>query len=339
MSVPDAGVVKRLGYDETYRAVHDGVVGRVVERDVVVVDGRDAAAYLQGQCSQDLSGMVAGDARRSLLLTPQGKVVALVRVIALLSADALSAADVLSAAGSLSAATGPSRFLVEVERGFGEAVLERLRRFRLRVKADLDLVAWRCAEVRGPQAEDMAPGGLPGVGGVSLRLDDRFGHGWDLLATAVELPGAVPEGEPMAFEAVRIEAGIPAMGIELGESVIPQEAGIVGETVSFTKGCYTGQELVARLDARGNRVPKVLRGVVLDVRGADELPPAGAELLDGERSVGALTSVAWSPRLQAGVGLGYVRREVQPPAAVRVAPPQGGSAPSALLAEVRELPL
>src|SRR5271165_1963119 len=100
MSVPDAGVVKRLGYDETYRAVHDGVV----ERDVVVVDGRDAAAYLQGQCSQDLSGMVAGDARRSLLLTPQGKVVALVRVIALLSADALSAADVLSAAGSLSAA-------------------------------------------------------------------------------------------------------------------------------------------------------------------------------------------------------------------------------------------
>jgi folate-binding protein YgfZ len=120
------------------------------------------------------------------------------------------------------------------------------------------------------------------------------------------------------------------MGRELTEKTIPQEAGsLVEHAVSFTKGCYTGQELVARLEARGANVARRLRGVVLD--------PAGEGLDDvtlvlADREVGRLTSVAWSPRFAAPVALAYVRRDVVLPAVAKLTP--GGAG-----AEIRELPL
>ena len=100
----------------------------------------------------------------------------------------------------------------------------------------------------------------PGLEGV----DVLAGGGGARLATAWRSPS----GDPAAFEVARIEAGVPAMGRELTEKTIPQEAGsLVEHTVSFTKGCYTGQELVARLEARGANVARRLRGVVLDPAG------------------------------------------------------------------------
>jgi aminomethyltransferase len=125
------------------------------------------------------------------------------------------------------------------------------------------------------------------------------------------------------------------MGAELTERTIPAETGLVERTVSFTKGCYTGQELVARIDSRGSRVPRHLRGVV--VQGADA-PPVGAALFgeggQGERELGQLTSVALSPTLGGPVALAYVRREVEPPAEV-VLRWDSGEAP----ARVEALPL
>jgi aminomethyltransferase len=107
------------------------------------------------------------------------------------------------------------------------------------------------------------------------------------------------------------------MGAELTERTIPAETGLVERSVSFTKGCYTGQELVARIDSRGSRVPRHLRGVL--VQGGDA-PPVGAALFgegeQGERELGQLTSVALSPTLGGPVALAYVRREVEPPADV-----------------------
>jgi folate-binding protein YgfZ len=91
------------------------------------------------------------------------------------------------------------------------------------------------------------------------------------------------------------------MGRELDESTIPASAGIVDRSVSWTKGCYTGQELVARIDSRGDKVPTKLRRITGEV-------PEGATLHVGDREVGHVTSAA------AGVALGYVRREVEPPA-------------------------
>jgi folate-binding protein YgfZ len=243
---------------------------------------------------------------------------------------------------------GDEAVLLDTESGQGAVVLERLRRFRLRVKAELELAEVPCLMIRGPaSASSLAsssidPGRARGLGSPASLSDPWVvaapsawpGYsGFDVLGpdeASIEVDA--PEGDAAAFEAARIEAGVPAMGRELTEKTIPQEAGtLVEHTVSFTKGCYTGQELVARLDARGGNVARRLRGVLL---AADDLPLPGREavLVSGDREVGRLTSVAWSPGFAAPVALAYVRRDVVPPAVATVAP--GGER-----AEIRELPL
>ena len=251
-------------------------------RDFVQVAGPEAEVYLQGQLSQDVTAIAPATSAWSFLLQPQGKVDALVRVVR----------------------HAPDRFTLDVDGGFGEAVLARLLRFKLRTKADIEPLDWRCLAVRGPRARDVASDGLatdwPGLPGV-----DRLGP-----------DPAVPTGVRVcardAYEVVRIEAGVPAMGRELTERTIPAEAGqdLIARAVSFTKGCFTGQELVARIDSRGGRVPRLLRGVVIE---PGALPPAGATVEVDGAVVGALTSVAPSP-LGGAVALGYVKRDVAPPA-------------------------
>ena len=121
--------------------------------------------------------------------------------------------------------------------------------------------------------------------------------------------------DPDTWESARIAAGVPLGGREVTGSTIAAEAGLVDRTVSFTKGCFTGQELVARLDARGSNVARHLRGVV--VSGATR-PPVGAAVwtADGAHEVGALSSVAWSASLGATVALATLQRRVVPPAPV-----------------------
>ena len=136
----------------------------------------------------------------------------------------------------------------------------------------------------------------------------------------------VSEAPASAYEALRVECGIPEQGAELDDSIIAQEAGLEVGAVSFTKGCFVGQELVCRIDSRGH-VNRLLRGIVL--AGADRPEPGASITVDG-KVVGAVTSVARSPR-HGVVALGLVRREVEPPAACVVA--------DGLSAEVRELPL
>ncbi|HEY4377483.1 MAG TPA: hypothetical protein VGM93_10000, partial [Acidimicrobiales bacterium] len=117
-----------------------------------------------------------------------------------------------------------------------------------------------------------------------------------------------PDGADVT-DADRIAAGIPAMGAELDERTIPAEVGqwFVDASVSFTKGCYTGQELVARVDSRGSNVPRHLRVVTVD---GGVTIPAGAEVLSGEAVVDTVTSSA------DGLALAYVKRAVEPPASV-----------------------
>ncbi|HMC38764.1 MAG TPA: hypothetical protein VKI19_03820, partial [Acidimicrobiales bacterium] len=134
--------------------------------------------------------------------------------------------------------------------------------------------------------------------------------GVDVIGAAAPSEGGADWLPSEAYEALRIRAGIPLMGAELDERTIPGETGLVPWTVSFTKGCYTGQELVARIDSRGNRVPRRLRGLRFDGEVA-----SGAELLTPDGSpAGTATSVAAQPRPATGgtewVGLGYVRRGV-----------------------------
>ncbi len=273
-------------------------------RDVLRVEGPDAFTFLQGQLSQDVA-LPAGGSAWSLLLQPQGKVVALLRVTR----------------------EGDESFLLDTDGGWGEAVAERLQRYKLRVKCDITPLGWRCVAVRGPKAHELAGGGR----GVPAVADWPGLPGVDLLGEAPTAPDGVRPCSLEAYEAVRIEAGIPVMGRELDERTIPAEAGVVAQSVSFTKGCYTGQELVARIDSRGGNVPRRLRGVVV---ATNVLPPPGAAVTVDGREVGALTSVAESLDRRAPVALAYVGRAVSPPADVTLVW-DGGSAP----ARVEDLPL
>ncbi|MGH9292990.1 MAG: YgfZ/GcvT domain-containing protein [Acidimicrobiales bacterium] len=295
---------------ETYRAIGEGCVYRLVVRDGLTVAGPDAATWLQGQVSQDLDPLEVGGSRQTLVLSPQGK---------------------LEASGRLWR-TGDEEYLFEVESGYGERLSERLHRFRLRVKVELSRRALSVLEVRGPKAEDVAlPGDAPvtwpGLSGFDRLVDDESAGPTGAAggsATAVE------RGDEGAFEAARIEAGMPRLGRELDEATIPQEAGeaFTARTVSFTKGCYTGQELVARLDARGSNTPRRLRGVVLSGAAA-----RGDRLYVDGAAVGELTSVAYSPGWGRPVGLAYAKRSVLPPCAASV------GAAGVAGAEIRSLPL
>jgi len=262
-----------------------------ITRDVVRVAGPDAVAYLQGQLSQDVEDLDAGSTGWSFLLQPTGKVDAWLRVTR----------------------TASDEVVLDADGGHGDAVVARLRRFLLRTKADIDLVAWKAVALRGPgavtaagdaPAELRVPAGWPGV------------EGADLLGPDVAVPAGLVTVGLDAYESLRIRAGVPALGAELTEATIPAEAGqwVIDSSVDFTKGCFTGQELVARIDSRGGNVPRQVRGV--DLAG-DEAPVVGAAVTVEGDEVGRLTSVA--PRPGGGhVGLAVVGRAVVPPVGARV---------------------
>ncbi|HLI43241.1 MAG TPA: hypothetical protein VKU92_02080 [Acidimicrobiales bacterium] len=225
---------------------------RELWRDGVLVDGPDALSWLQGQVSQDLEGLAEGGSRLTLVLSPQGKIESFCRVTRL----------------------GHEAVLLDVEAGYGEQLHERLARFKLRVKSTLAPVGVLATERAGAGYDSLGP---PRVS-AAVEVGDETG-------------GSAEEDE--RFEAARIAAGVPRLGRELTEATIPHEAGevFIERTVSFTKGCYTGQELVARLDARGAKVPRRLRLV----RAADAgggLARPGDRLVAAGEEVGALTSVA-----------------------------------------------
>jgi folate-binding protein YgfZ len=205
-------------------------------------------------------------------------------------------------------------------------VVEDLTRFKLRVQLEigepepvLDLV--------GPESESVVAGegwrALPAPLGTLPRF-------FVVGAEPEDLAGAARPVGGLAYAAVRVEMGEPAMGRDVDESTIPQEAVDVAETVSFTKGCYLGQELVARIDSRGH-VNRHLRGLVLT---ENALPPEGAGVFADGTAVGSITSVSESLKVGAPIGLGLIRREVEPGSPVEIRW-EGGQAP----AEVRALPL
>ncbi|MEW6153241.1 MAG: glycine cleavage T C-terminal barrel domain-containing protein [Actinomycetota bacterium] len=296
-----------MGDGADYQALREDVGAVWLERDFVAVDGPDAVSFLQGQLSQDVNVEVGASAW-AMVLQPQGKLDAFVRLWR----------------------QGEDRFVLDTDGGWGPAVVERLNRFKLRVKAEVGPLAWKCLALRGPRAHEVA-GAAASPGTVVLGADWPGLAGADLVGEGPELPAGVRLCGPAAYQVARIEAGVPEMGREIDESTIPAEAGIVERSVSWTKGCYTGQELVARIDSRGGNVPRRLRGLVL---GEGEVPPAGARVVAGEKDVGRVTSVGEPIEGRAPVALAYVGRAVEPPADVTVTW-DGGS----VLATVEPLPL
>jgi folate-binding protein YgfZ len=261
---------------------------------VVAVEGPDALSYLQSLVSQDLDPLADGESTRSLLLQPQGKLTAVFSLLRISNEAAVLATD----------------------EGFGAPLAEALQRFRIRVKAEIvdrsDI--WGVLSVRSagpivvPARENTfaIPADWPTQHGV-----DIVGPFDALRQVRDELVGSgAVLGDFDTYERMRIEAGVPRQGVDVDERTIPQEAFLEHSTVSFTKGCFLGQELVCRIDTRGH-VNRYLRRLELDV-----VPTPGAEIVLDERTVGTITSVA--PTASGAVALATVRREVEPPADVMV---------------------
>ena len=249
----------------------DGVTAPTVTRmtrDVVRAEGPDAVAFLQGQLSQDVERLNAGESAWSFLLQPQGKVDAWFRVLR----------------------TGNDRYELDVDEGWGEAVIARLERFKLRTKCELTLErSVPVLAVRGAHVDGGRRTGWPDLDG-----SDLFGD--------ASAPADAQELDHEGYEALRIDHGVPAMGAELTEDTIPAEAGawVVDASVSFTKGCFTGQELVARIDSRGGNVPRHLR--ILDVEGPTPAAGDRAGARGRGRRPGDELGRVGRPRLREAVG-------------------------------------
>ena len=270
---------------------------------MVHVSGADAIAYLQTQLSQDIEALQLGATSRSFLLAPTGHVVGWFRL-------------------TRHAEDG---VLIDTERGAGAAIVARLERFKLRMKVDIVLEAWtveRCWE--SPTSIDDVP-----EGALLVPRDWPRHSGTDLLVPSVAAApvagslgsdGGSSDGPTNPTEANwrRIDAGVPEAGPDFAVdgTVIPAELGewAITSAVDFTKGCYTGQELVARVDSRGNNVPKPLRLLRLD----DEVPPSGATVLVEGRESGHVTSSARTPDGDV-VALAVVARRVEVPSEVVLA--------------------
>ncbi|MGC8462997.1 MAG: YgfZ/GcvT domain-containing protein [Acidimicrobiales bacterium] len=319
-----------LGGAAAWRALEDGAAF-VAGRDVVRVHGPEARSYLQGQCSQDVAGLAVGNAAWTLVLTPQGKVEALARVTA----------------------TGDDELVLDVDGGAGPSLVARLQRFLLRTKVAIEPLDWRVVSVRrrrGPASDGDTPVELAApLGGVVVPVTWPGWSGLDLMGPARPgagerswVRGSLPWVDPAVAEVGRIAAGVPRAGAEVTQRVIPAELGVLEQTVSFTKGCFTGQELVARLDARGNKVARHLLRLVIAASVADGLDVAalpGSTVVDGTSTeVGAVTSAGVVPGSGEVVALAFLHRRVEAPTDVSVlVEDDRGTRP--LPATVRSLPL
>ena len=307
-----------------YRALKEtaGVVRRL-DRGRIALTGADRADYLQGLLTNDIVALDDGRGCYAAYLTPQGRIIA--------DAELFNLGD---------------RLLLDVHGSVKDMLVQRLD--ELVFTEDVDVADWTEAwvgyAVAGPTAEQcLAPvlaesSRVAGRGSTSMAFDDHecrllsragvslvvsrtdpFGAtGFDLW---VERPGApelwstlieagCTEVDAAATEVVRIEHGRPGFPEDLNAETIPLEAGIEDRAVSFTKGCYVGQEVIVRVLHRGHgRVSRKLTGLTMNQ--LVDPPPfsAVAPLWHDDETVGEMTSAGFSPAAGTVIGLGYVKRD------------------------------
>lgn len=296
----------------------------------LALTGTDAAEFLTGQVTADVLGLTPGHGGYAALLTPKGKILADLRILAV--DDDRDGAELL----------------LLCERSGLQALFDHLRRHLIGFDAEMHkrTLQQSLHSVIGPRIPTVLTEGLGDAphDHVAATLDDvpvrlvRTWLGVDVIAAADDGPKVadalnrlgVPAVDEETAEIARVEAGIPRLHHDIDENVMPAEAGIVEQAVSFTKGCYVGQETVARLHWRG-RPNRHLRGVRLDAP-----VPAGSALVNGDREVGRVTTSVVSPQLGA-IALALVRREIEPEQTVQ-ARPDDGEAVSARVVALPALP-
>jgi folate-binding protein YgfZ len=293
--------------DAQYRQLREecGLLDRS-ERGKLTVRGAEAAEYLQGQLTNDVEGLAPGEGCYAALLDRKGHLQGDMRVLR----------------------TAPDEIWIDTEPEALEAVRRHLEMHKIGRQAEiadltaeraiLSLIGPRSAEIAGTAALPEQVSEVASVGGAEcLAVGAR--DGVDLIAArddverlreALIAAGAV-EVSPEAAEVLRIEAGIPRFGAEMSGETMPAEAGIVETAVDFEKGCYIGQEPVARLHYRG-RPNRRLRGLELSAPAAP-----GNALRLGEKEVGRVGSACVSPA-RGPIALAIVRREAEPGAELAV---------------------
>ena len=223
---------------DEYVALRDGAGLTDPEWAVIRVHGPDAVSFLQGLLSQDLQ---PGTCVRTFLLGPRGKLRALAWAL-----------------------VGEDEVLLVTDTP--DVLVQDLSRYRIRVKAEIESDDRPVRLLIGATSDSAlpeAPAERSWVAGSDWAVGDVSIHGRVRRVIIGNVPlGAVTAVGTTAAEAVRIELGEPLVGVDVDESTIPQETGLVDDAVSFTKGCYLGQELVARIDSRG-RVNQRLVGIRL----------------------------------------------------------------------------
>ncbi len=294
--------------------------------------GHRSNEFLNGQVTNELVGLRPGDGCYAAFLTHKGKMLGDLRILAV----------------GNDPDEEPGELLLDTERGALQALFDMIRRFKVGYDVELHKRTLESsllsligpeADARATQAFALGETRLPAqehghllahldrtpvrLIRTDLGLDALFEAGsLETVRGALEAAGGVSVSEAAA-EILRVEHGRPRYGIDLDETTIPQEAGLNERAVSFTKGCYVGQETVARLYYKG-KPNRHLRGLRLS-----EPTEPGAALILGERSVGSLASSVLSPRL-GPIGLALVRREAEPGATVSV----GGQGASAVVVEL-----
>jgi folate-binding protein YgfZ len=304
--VPDTALIE---LDGQYRALREeaGYLDRS-DRAMVLVKGPDAAEYLQGQLTNDIEALETEQGCYAALLDRKGHLQADMRVLRLSDGD----------------------IWLDTERDAAEQLLKHLRTYSIGREVEIEDVGeqWSITSLIGPLAGRVA--GFERLG-PEHRQAFRNWDGVEVLGVATDLgvdlltksedasalralldaAGAVEVSEDAA-EILRLESGRPRFGRELTEAVMPAEAGLEERAISFTKGCYIGQEPVARLHYRG-KPNRHLRGLRLSA-------PAGPgqELRLGERELGRIGSAAISPAL-GPIALAILRREAEPGDSVEIA--------------------
>jgi folate-binding protein YgfZ len=265
----------------------------------LALTGPQAAEFLDGQVTNEITSLGVGEGAYAALLTPKGKMLGDLRVLRV----------------------AENELLLICERVALQALFDTIRRALLGWEAELEkrtLEMGLLSLIGDPSA---VAADLPAAehattaykAGFAIRTD----VGADLVLPATQtdktkqelLNAGATEISVDDAEVLRVESGRPRYGVDLDDSVIPQEAGLNDRAVSFTKGCYVGQETVARLYHRG-KPNRHLRGLRLS-----EPLPSGTTLRAGEKDVGTIGSSVVSPSL-GPIALAFVRREIEPGAEI-----------------------
>jgi folate-binding protein YgfZ len=245
------------------------------------VSGAEAGDYLQRMVSNDVLALAPGDSCDALLLTAKARVIATLRVVRRAEDD----------------------FLLLTEPELGDIVRGHLSRLRFAARCEIELESHAAHVLLGHDA--VAPAGT-----LAIPCDDFGIPALEVLDAHFPDPPQLDDDE---LERLRIRAGTPQFGREIDDRVLPAEAGLDERAVSFTKGCYPGQEPIARLRYRGH-VNRSLRRLRIE---ASEPPPYDAPIEHDGKPVGRVTSAVSDDGTV--VALGYVRKEVPLEAVVTVA--------------------